>query len=314
MERVGARVPPGEFIEGVIDVFHEVWNKPEATMRFRFRQGRALRDFVDLLSESRLPAEARILVVGCGNGFGGRGPGFAADVVQEFYGSNSLVEIVRMEITPRILETCTVPNSQSQGFALVVTHSLIHYLFDMRPFFTLVNRLLEPGGKYLMANEPNSRFWQNSECLKTLKLKESMERRRKRALRFLDLRRYWRRIARSMASGEPSDSFAVMNRILRGRFGLCGDLTVSEILHVSDPHMPDATSPGFRLGSNGLDWEDLQPVIRPLQLECTRTSGYLGQENLDRIDKNWRDVDRRMAALYPLDGCSFGALWRKPKV
>ncbi len=312
MTRVGATVTPGEFVQGVIEIFHEVSDYSEATMHFRFRQGRAYRDFLTLLARAGPPAHSRVLAIGCGPGFGGRGSGFASSVVQELYAGAHGFQVERMEVTPQLLDSCGKVVKPVRRFPLVVTHSLLHYLFDLKPFCRLLHTLIEPGGRYVMANEPNARFWDNTECVKTLHQKEAADRRRKRAARFLDPRRYGGKLLRVLGASTPSDPFAVMNRRLRERFHLRGELTRSEIMHINEPHLPDPDSPALRLGSNGLDWECLEGIFPPLRLEVVRTSGYLGRENLDRIEGQWGEADRDMAGRYPLDGASFTALWWKP--
>jgi SAM-dependent methyltransferase len=314
MSRVGATVTPGEFVQGVIEIFHEVSDYSEATMHFRFRQSRAYRDFLTLLARAGPPAGSRILAIGCGPGFGGRGSGFAASVVQELYAGAHGFQVERMEVTPQLLDPSEKAMKPVRRFPLVVTHSVLHYLFELKPFCRLLHSLIEPGGRYVMANEPNARFWDNTECVETLRRKERSDRRRKRAARFLDPRRYGAKLLRLLGPSRPADAFAVMNHRLRERFHLRGELTPSEIMHINEPHLPDpgSDSPTLRLGSNGLDWERLKEVFPPLRLEVVRTSGYLGRENLDRIESKWREADRDLAGRCPLHGSSFTALWWKP--
>jgi len=312
MDRVGAAMPPGEFVRVVVEVFQEVWYKPEATMRSRFRQSRSYRDFVGLLAAVPLAEGARILALGCGAGYGGRGSGFAAEVVEACVRERRHLTVDRMEITPRILESPAAEAGTGGRYSLVVTHSTLRYIFDYRPLCRLLDSLVEPGGRYLMANEPNARFWKNPVCLDAVRLKESEERRRKHVARLIDPQRYWNKALRLMHLEREPSPFARVNRILRGRLGLSGDLTPAEIQHINEPHLPDASPDGLRLGSNGLDWERLQEFFPALRLDLVRTSGYVARDNPHRLSREWRVADRALALRYPLDGCSFGALWRKP--
>jgi SAM-dependent methyltransferase len=311
MERIGAKVSPGEFIHAVVDAFQEVWTQPEEVMRSRFRRSRSFEDFGALLDRVQARQCTRVLVLGCGAGFGGRSSGFAADVVRNCCAGVDNLKVVSLDLTPQALES-EFSKAVDSRFPLIVSHSLAHYIFDLQALAKVVNRALAPGGHYLMANEPNARFWRNPECLKTLWLKESSDRKRKRALRFFAPRRYWGLVVRLARPGKTSDPLVRINQMLHLRFGLSGALTRTEIFRITDPHGPDLSSYGFRLGSNGLDWQDLEEILAPLSLAWIRTSGYLGRDNPRDVKGKWGDLDRRMASLYPLDGCSFSALWRKP--
>ncbi len=312
MARVGAEMPAGEFVRVVVEVFQEVWYKPEAAMRSRFRQSRSYRDFVGLLAAVPLAQRARVLAVGCGAGFGGRGPGFVADVVEARLRERPNVTVHRMEITPWILESPAAETGASGRYSLVVTHSTLRYIFDYRPLCRLLDSLVEPGGRYLMANEPNARFWNNTVCRDALRLKESAERHRKDLARLTDPQRYWNKALRWLHLERETSPFARMNQILRGRLGLRGDLTPAEIQHINEPHMPEGSPESFRLGSNGVDWERMQEIFPALRLELVRTSGYVARDNPHRLFGEWKVADRALALRYPLDGCSVGALWRKP--
>jgi hypothetical protein len=104
-----------------------------------------------------------------------------------------------------------------------------------------------------------------------------------------------------------------MNVLLRGRLGLTRDLTAKEIVRIIDPHLPDHQVGDFQMGSEGLSWSQLESgPLFGLRIEGVRTSGYVLRHNPDVIPQRWRALDEKLALHYPLDGCSFSALWRKP--
>jgi hypothetical protein len=108
--------------------------------------------------------------------------------------------------------------------------------------------------------------------------------------------------------GATPDTVARINLHLRSKFGLQDDLTVKEIVRLADPHQPDEHPGDFVYGSDGLDWASLSCGFK---LDEVRTSGYVMRENPARVPDRWRKLNDDLASRYPLDGCSFSALWRK---
>jgi hypothetical protein len=195
----------------------------------------------------------------------------------------------------------------------VVTHSLLHFFHDLKPICRLLLDALTPGGALVMANEPNARFWKNPECVREMKRVGLSEGRRNRLRKLADPSRYWSRLSRLAGGKEPHGRISDMNRILRERLNLTGDLSAKEIVRIIDPHLPDQNPGEFMKEADGLSWSLLESgPLSGLRLENVRTSGYVMRENPDRIPARWRALDEKLAAYYPLDGCSFSGLWRKP--
>jgi hypothetical protein len=105
---------------------------------------------------------------------------------------------------------------------------------------------------------------------------------------------------------------AGVNRLLRARLGMRGELTAKEVLRIVDPHERDDSPGTYRLGSDGLEWEALAAgPLSGFALESVRTSGYLVRDNPVRVPRRWRALDRDLTMRFPLDGRVFTALWRR---
>jgi SAM-dependent methyltransferase len=299
MSRVGASVSPTEFVDTVITAFRVVEPVADAVVYTRFQRSRASYDFRELLRQAALPSGARILCVGCGPVLAGRSSVYASAVVREVY----------PWADPRLFDPDHIEwDFESESFDCVVSHSLLHFVFEPAVICQCIYRLVAAGGCYIMANEPNARFWSNPACVSELQRVDAKESRRRRWLRYTDPSRYWSKMMRAIRPGSGSDTATAMNRLLRERLGLSGDLTLKEIVRLVDPHQTDTVPGEFAYGSDGLHWGELAAGFT---LEGIRTSGYVMRDNPARVPDRYRDIDERLAARFPLDGCSFSALWRK---
>jgi len=294
---------PAEFAAAVAESFREAEPVPEAVVEQRFRAGRGYRDLRGMLRKAGLAPQARVLAIGCGKGLAGRSAMYAAAVTREVYPSAAVDEInygLSLERAP------------GAPYDAVVTHSLLHFVWDTEPLCRLICGAMAGAGSYVMANEPNARFWSNPECTAELERVSAAEDRRRRLLKYAEPSRYLSRLLRAVRPHETRDVAAGVNRLLRGRLGMRGELTAREIVRIADPHVHDAAPGARRLGSDGLDWDCLEAgPLRGLEIESVRTSGYVMRNNPARVPERWRELDRELARRFPLDGCFFTALWRR---
>lgn len=303
MWRVGASVRPAEFVAAVVEAWRAVEVVAEETVQERFRSTRAYADFRGAIRRAASPG-ARVLAIGAGPGFNGRGSGYAASVVREVLSPAGIAQIERLDVTPAVLSDGRRP------FDLVVTHSLLHFVYSFRPICRLIRNLIAPGGAYVMANEPNARFWANPECVREMKQVAAAESREKRLRKLASPAIYWRRIRRM---GQVGRSWCdEVNAILRARFGLVDSLTPKEIVRIIDPYVPDPYPGECGIGADGISWSELEcgPLLG-MRIEHVVTSGYVMRSNPTVLPERWRSLDARLAAQYPFDGCSFTAVWRK---
>ena len=301
MVRVGATTDATGFAEMVAECYRIVEPVADAEVQERFRSGRAYQDFRAALQETRVKADARVLAIGCGRGLAGRGASYAAAVIREVHPAAVIDEV-------NYTAGAAPPGT---AYDMVVTHSILHFALDPAPLCRFVLSALTPRGCYVMADEPNARFWANAECVAALERVSAAETRRRRLRRYADPSRYVGRLLRAVRQERSRDVAAEVNRLLRERLGTRGDLTENEILRIVDPHAPDRMRGEYRLGSDGLDWDWMAAgPLADLELKSVRTSGYVMRDNPARIPERWRELDRELAERFPLDGCCFTALWQ----
>jgi hypothetical protein len=301
--RVGVERDPAEFAQAVAESFRTAEPVPEAVVQDRFRKSHAYRDFRGTLRKAALAPDARVLAIGCGPGLAGRSSEYAALVTREVYPSAA---VEQLDYTAGFDRAAAAP------YDMVVTHSLLHFFFDYTPLCGMIHRTLAEAGAYVMANEPNARFWRNDVCIAELDRVSAAESRRNHLLKFVEPSRYWARLVRAVRPAAAFDMAAGVNRLLRERLGMRGELTAKEILRIVDPHVKDEFPGAFRLGSDGMDWEALRDgPLSGLSLESVRSSGYVMRDNPVRVPERWRELNEELARRFPLDGCSFTALWRR---
>jgi hypothetical protein len=294
---------PAAFAAAVAASFRAAEPVSEDVVQARFRRGHGYRDLRGMLRKADLAPDARVLAIGCGKGLAGRSAAYTAVVTREVY-PTAAVEQVNYELG--------VENAPGAAYDMVVTHSLLHFVFDIAPLCGIVCRAMAQAGCYLMANEPNARFWSNSECVGELERVSAIEGRRRHLLKYAEPARYWAKLMQAVRPPGGRDLAAEVNRLLRERLGMKGELTTREILRIADPHVRDQTPGVYRLGSDGLDWDELgSGPLAGLRVEAVRTSGYVMRDNPARVPERWRQLDRELAERSPLDGMSFTALWRR---
>jgi len=303
MTRVGVKVSPAEFAAAVAECFRMAEPIAEAVVQARFRKSHGYRDFRGMLRRASLAPGARVLAIGCGKGLAGRSAAYAAVVTKEIH-PEAAVEELNYSVGAE--------NGSPAVYDMVVTHSLLHFAFDYAPLCEFVCRSLTAQGCYVMANEPNARFWGNETCVAELERVSTSEARRRQLLKYAEPSRYWAKLVRAVRPEGSSDVAAGVNRLLRERLGMNGELSMKEILRIVDPHVRDQAPGSYRLGSDGLDWESLGAgPLAELKLDAVRTSGFVMRDNPARIPERWRELDHELAERFPLDGCSFTALWRR---
>lgn len=295
---VGAAPAPAEFKAILGEVYHAARGISDHEMRSRFRKTRAYAAFRALLREVAPPAGARILAIGCGPRMAGRGAAYAASVVRECFPGTVVEELnLQNEVQPEASRVC---HGEEPSFDLVVTHSFLHYVDELRRVCEWIGGMLRPGGRYLMANELNVRFWRNPEIVREMRRVEAAESRRSRLLNYANPRRYLAKARRALRGRHSLDAIARTNRLLHQRLDLDGDLTAREITLILEPYI------------DGMSWADLESgALSFMRLETVRTSGYLMREDPAHVPARWRALNENLAARYPLDGHTFSALWRQ---
>ncbi len=254
-------------------------------------------------SRQLAPVQPSILVLGAGKGIPGRDSAYAAGVVDEVF--EGQCRITRLEWTE--------PHAAAPAreYDLVVSHSLAHFLFGVDAFLRFAAaKVRRTGGGYVMASEPNRRFWANAEIASRMVEKRE-------AKRLLDRIRPFLRPAKLLVTGSHSRSSETqafdsrVNAYLRERHGLRKDLTFKEINRIADPYFPDELLGQYPpLGANGFDWENELPgMLAGFRREWIATARFLGKRNPRMLDAQWTEIHDELERRYPLDGNVFTALW-----
>jgi len=314
--RVQTQLTAAEFIEAVAVTFQEVRNgEPHDVMGQRFRAAGSFPMFqktLHLALSQRGEAQS-ILVMGCGRGFAGESADFATGVVNEIF-SSKRASVATCNLSseflhqyPETLFSISQFAGQQAAFDLIVTHSLLHYIPDLRAAFTLIRRLLKPSGGLILSHEPNARFWKDDACQEAVRTLRT-ELRARQWRRHLSVTNLYRHFRATMSQTERiSDR---VNRRLTERYGLMGSLAENEIQRLVDIHRPEAVPGDFRIGLNGFDPQHLTQTYLPgFRLIWAGSSGHLGYASSSSLPPKWRHKEEALATSRPLAGCVFTAYW-----
>ena len=313
MHRAKASLSPEEFIEAVSVAFQESTQETKLTHENGFQSESSFGHFCEALryGRDRCGNSASVLVLGCGKGYAGKASSFAVPAVMETFGAQGCPKIVTCDLTPAVLRMTAregaAAETRAGKYDLVVAHSLLHYIPDLRQFFAFVESALAPGGALILAHEPNAAFWKNPEIQRAV---AGLRRERKAPFWRKQLSRMkdWSRRARRGSS----DVWKRVNRRLQERYGFRHSLGESEIRRLVDVHRPEADPGGFKIGSNGFDIREMQQnYLKEFRLAHTWSSAHLGYLSSGELTEQWRQTERRLAEKYPLDGCVFTSYWTR---
>jgi len=324
MARVGARMDSEEFIEAVSIAFQDIQSENQSGgADTGFRGDTSFGQFQNALHVARqvYGPSPSVIVLGCARGFAGKAAEIAATTVAEVFGAQESVRIETLDLSPALLrefaETSFVRgdaySEQKHRFDLVVTHSVLHFVPDVKPFFNLVKWLLKKRGGFILAHEPNARFWENRYCLSAVNAL-------RRDLSSGGLTKGLKSLlhpARMLApfrkvKVEPENFWLRLNRVLAERHSFCGPLAENEIRRIVDVHRPEAFPGDFRIGLNGFDADDLGRTYLPgFQLVWSGSADHLGYNPRHMLSEKWQAKETELAREYPHDGSVFTAFWRQ---
>lgn len=286
-----------EFASAVAAAFLVAQAKPAERMISACRSSRCYLDFRDVLlnAASVVPCGGRVLALGAGSGWAARDSEFAYAVCREVFPKGKF-SIQRLDLTPAVLHA----GPRQLRYDLVVSHSLLHYFFDLDIVLDFVAGLVKPSGGYVMTHEPNSRFVANSDCRRSM---ERFERARSRNMR---RRLHPARIAGWFLSRFRTrpDLAATVNALLNQEYGWHTNLSAAEISAIVDPHFPPH--------SPGLSWAHLGRAYLPdFEVRRIVTCGHLGRSAPVHLPEHWRRTEDQLRKLFPLDGSMFTVWWSR---
>jgi SAM-dependent methyltransferase len=296
IERVGFPLDIPQFMALVSDAFLQAQRvvDPDLDTPRRFRHSRSYYGFANALKigESYVRRPLRVLVLGCGNGYAGLSSDYAASVARDVL---SIVETIdQAELSPEMLDD----KDGTEPYDLVITHSLVHFVLDLRLLFNYMKRKLRPHGQIVLAHEPNAAFWSDNRVQSVRRLHRQRRTREQKPSRGL---KPWGYVAKFREKTQDTRLvFEVANNLLRTRHPFRSELTPAEIVAIADPHFPSNFS--FRLGEDGLDARQLRMSYLPeFALRWHDTSGY-------------PEMDYAEAVRLGLPGSVFSALYGKIRV
>jgi SAM-dependent methyltransferase len=320
MHRVGASSDPEEFIEIVSNTFREVQTRRYPRVETEHIRAEASFDlFRKALESARAKhgANASILILGGGEGLAGKPGAFARGAVVDVFGAEVAAKACVLDITPALLRdvselsvsTALVPGG-THTYDLVVEHSLLHFVPNLEGFFDFVRAALKPRGGVVLGHEPNSRYWQNAECLQSL---EALQRERSRTKWMSRILRPLKRVfAKRAAASQPFNLLAEVNSVLAQKHGFSAPLSENEIRRIVDVHRPEANPGNFRIGLNGLDVEAIgSEYLSDFGLTWSASAGYSGYVPEQALDAKWRRRQDALATKYPHDGTVWSAYWSR---
>ena len=312
------RYPP-ELVLRVNEVFHDVEGADYAGVHPEIFAGAAGRwDEIARAEIAPRPRPLRIMDVGCGTGF----------VAQRLAPVLSDVDtIVCADLSQVMLDACRRTLTAS-GFAcrfefaklhgrslpepdgscdVVTMNSVLHHLPEPGAMLREVDRVLKPGGSFIVAHEPNRRFYASRWMRTRAALLGTVLAPRRTAgavLRRVGAMRLVHRVLRRRHHGRV---LAEVNRRLCDASVVAVPLTQDELTAIVDVQSPTA---GGWHPDRGIDIQALAAQHLP-GLECRLvTYDHLGGGS-SRAGGIVGRYDRRIAAKRPSDGATLLAVLRK---
>jgi hypothetical protein len=309
MERVGWNAEPEEFLAMVALAYrHALRTVAPSGVEPLFREEASHGAFVDGLEQvcGRLHGPAEMLVVGCADDYLGCDARYAAEVLREVVPRQKIASVYSINLTRDDLHR-PVRSCGGLRFDLVVSHSLLHFIPELGAVLRRIVTSLPESGMYLMAHEPNARFWLNQELLEERRRMAAGELARGRRQQLFSLAAYTTKLRLIVGWRPPIDLVRVANQDLRERHAFHAILSPHEMARIVDPHRPADGANEFRIGLNGFDARNLR--IGPNRLAWARSYDHLGYVDYRGLPDKWARRNRELEQAYPDDGVNWTALW-----
>lgn len=313
MLREGAAMSPGQFIESVAHAYKSARiaiGDGHDTPRFHDEPSHPIFEEALRHTAGLLPESASVLVLGCGDSYLGCDSAYAEETVRRVIPPDRLRQLRCLNLSRSSLLDHSLRVSAA-GCDLVVSHSLLHFIADLPVALRLVGRLAGKAGYYLMAHEPNARFWRNRELLAARKNMIEWRAKRKRWAAYLNPLAYALKLRAVMGLKRRKGLEALLNELMVQRHGVVGGFCWPEIARLTDPHRPCEAPGGFRIGLDGLHAESLaRNGFDGMSLVWQRSYEHLGPADYSELTRRWRRLNEQLHAVHPLDGACWTALWR----
>jgi ubiquinone/menaquinone biosynthesis C-methylase UbiE len=304
-----------ELVLKVNEVFHDVEGPAYAGVHPEIFHGEAERwDRVARDEIATLSRPIRVLDVGCGTGF-------VAERVAPLLSSQD--EFVCSDLSQKMLDACrgwilqrglacrfefvklegkSLP-LQGNSCDVITMNSVLHHLPEPAAVLRDVDRVLKLSGKFIVAHEPNRRFYQ-SPSMRTRASVFSPKQTVGAMLRRVGLMKLAQRVRR----GHNRAVLDEVNRRLMSAGAISNPLTQDELTAIVDINSP--TAGGFH-ADRGIDIEALAAQHLP-NFECKVESyDHLGSGADARVGPLLSRYAKRIASKRPKDGATLLAILTK---
>ena len=319
-DRRAAPYPPGLVLR-VNEVFHDAEGAAYAGVHPEIFAGEAARwDAVARDVVAPRPRPLRLLDVGCGTGF------VAQRVAPLLSGEDT---IVCADLSKAMLDACraTLADArhacrfeyakldgrslpQPDGSCDVVTmNSVLHHLPEPGPVLREVGRVLKPGGAFVVAHEPNRRFYASRSMRARAALAGAFLAPRRAAGAVLRRAGLMKLVHRMIRRSHHDAVLAEVNRRLLDERTIAAPLTQDELTAIVDVQSP--TAGGWHL-DRGIDIEALARDHLPGFACRLTTYDHLGPGS-SRAGGVIGRYDKRLARKRPADGVLLLAVLTKPE-
>src|SRR5579872_6181517 len=163
MERVGCSAEPKEFLAMVASAYwHALRTLTPSGVEPMFREEASHGAFIAGVEQAcrHLNGPAEILALGCADDYLGCDANYTAKVLRDVVPPEKIAALYSMNLTRGDLNK-PIRSCGGCRFDLVVSHSFLHFVQELGAVMGRLVTLLSEGGVYLMAHEPNARFWSN---------------------------------------------------------------------------------------------------------------------------------------------------------
>ena len=308
MDRVGVSMPPEIFQFEVARAFEVVASGRERRGRVEphLRSCHSYPVFQQALR--RAGPMKSVLILGCGEGLPGLDYEYTEAEWKRIWPDTPHLDVISVSLPQLLNESAWTP----QTYDVVVSHSMIHYIYRTDLLFCRIRQVLRGNGVYVMGKEVNARFAQTPELVRRardLRVAIGRARRRRAPFNFRRSRAFLRRL---LGYEPPVSLIEGVNTILDRRLKVKRDLTQQEISRLVEVHRPEVPPSDLQIGMAGFDVECLaESYLRGFELEWFKSSGYLGYQHPTDWPKMWHNLESDLASRHEGRGIYFSACWRK---
>jgi SAM-dependent methyltransferase len=313
MDRHGVRCSPEEFHRSVNVLFHdfesEIYDREHRDMweslprQFELLAG-------DWLSCGLLvPAEIRLLDIGCGTGL-------ASDCLLKTVIGSRIKTIDLLDTSRSMLRQASARASgwkapavchegllnalpPGSRYELIVTCSVLHHVPDLPDFLAGVRALQAPEGVFLHLQDPNGDFLGDPEL--RLRMARSAQNPVTERLRRFTPQRIFGRIYRELTGRQGLDYLSKTNRALMESGVVATPLSVPEIFSITDIHVQDG---------EGISIASMESWLPDYTCLSRRSYGFFGKL-WSTLPKRRQRLEEDLMARRALNGLHIGALWRQ---